>query len=98
MGCQTASNGRLGLSLQEVSNWQFKSPIDGTTLLFASEWLLYSALGTPPTPIDAIHHTTGITSKTRSTQIACRINYEIKSNCTASLSVFNVLNQYFLKY
>ena len=67
MGYQTAPHGSLGLP---IGLYQFIPPTEGTALLFESEWVLYPASGSPPTPppshpppIDSIRDITG-TEKT----------------------------------
>ena len=47
MGYQTAPHGSLGLP---CGLYQSKSLNEGTPLLFESEWVLYPAFGSPPTP------------------------------------------------
>ena len=47
MGHQTAPHGSLGLP---GGLYQFMALIEGTALLFESEWVLYPAFGSPPTP------------------------------------------------
>ena len=72
MGYQTAPHGSLSLP---CGLYQFMSLTEGTVLLFDSEWVLYPAFGSPPTPpppthpppIDSIHDITG-TEKTPKNQ------------------------------
>ena len=47
MGYQTAPHGSLGLP---CGLCQFMSLTEGTALPFESEWVLYPAFGSPPTP------------------------------------------------
>ena len=83
MGCQSDSDGRLGLPGELC---QAGSPNDGTALPFLFECLLFSPstaphlpqLPTPP-PIDSIRVITAVqktASKTRGLQMACGISYE----------------------
>ena len=80
MGCQTDSDGRLGLP---GGLCPAGSPTDGTALPFVSECLLWPACGSPPAPtahpppIDSIRVITAVqktASKTRGVQIACGIS------------------------
>ena len=90
MGCQTDSDGRLGLPGELCPAG---SPTDGTALPFVSECLLWPAYGSPPAPTanpTPSHPPTPYrlnpryysrqektASKTRGVQIACGISYEI---------------------
>ena len=47
MGYQTAPHGSLGFP---CGFYQFMSLTEGTALLFESEWVLYPAFGSLPTP------------------------------------------------
>ena len=47
MGYQTAPDNSLGLPCEL---YQFMSLAEGTALLFESEWLLYPAFGSLPSP------------------------------------------------
>ena len=87
MGYQTAPHGSLGLP---CGLYQFTSLTESTALLFESEWVLYPAFGSPPTPtthstplppaIESIRDITGAEKnhlKTSSIQVACRNNYKM---------------------
>ena len=52
MGYQTVPHGSLGLP---CGLYQFMSLTEGTALLFESEWVLYPAFRSPPTPNRQAH-------------------------------------------